>query len=199
LLAPDLEPEGIVFDWLFEGRTSVYIVLGAVAVLLIILWRQYRNRRLLYVAAGVVALMGVYWLLDRLVETDRKTIDRTVRQMTGAVAAKKLDLAFNHISERFRSPMKRSKQEFRGLAEAEMASGHVTAVDVWPCEFPDRPDRNGETKVLFPFKLRGNLGGREALMYTCEAVFVYESPGIWRLLRCRIMHPMNDEEVPLEF
>jgi len=188
-----------VFDWLFEGRTSVYIVLGTVAVLLIILWRQYSNRRLLYVAAGAVALMGVYWLLDRLFETDRKTIEQTVKKMTAAVGQKNLDGSFASISEQFRSPMGKTKNEFRQLAEGEMASRRVTGVIVWEFVFPERPERDREARVNFSFKLLGELGGRETVPYVCEAVFVFESPGVWRLLRCRLKNSFRDEEIDLNF
>jgi hypothetical protein len=187
-----------VFDWIFEGKLSVYIVLGSIAFLFFCFWVQNRKRIQLVVAGIALALLGVYWLLDRAVETEREAIENTVHRMAASVAQKKLDIAFNHISERFRSPSDRTKENFRELADTGLASGQVTAVDVWGFEFPERPDRARESKVRFNFKVRGELGGKEAFYYVCDAVFVYESPGVWRLLRCRILDPVHvDEEIGL--
>ena len=153
---------------------------------------------LVLVAVGALALMGVYKLLDRVTETDSKRIEKAVKTMTGAVAQRKLDIAFDLISDRFVSPSGRTKEQFRALADAELASGRVTAVEVWPCEFPELPDRTRESKVSFQFKLRGDLGGHEQMQMVCDAVFVWDMPGVWRLLRCRILDSIhNNEEISL--
>jgi hypothetical protein len=194
-----------VFDWLFEGRISVYIGLGACAFVMLYLWRQQRRRPLLYIGVFLIALIGLYWLLDRLVETDREVLENTVLRMTGAVAERKLDVSFSYISENFRSPNNNNKEHFRALAEKYLGSGagQVSGVDVlWRCEFPERPDRTSgkEAKVNFHFKLRGEFGGKESFYYLCESIFIYEPPGVWRLLRCRILNPTKNEEViDLEF
>ena len=44
-----------MFDWLFEGRTSVYVLLGVVGVFLFIIWWQNRWRWSAYALAGVCA------------------------------------------------------------------------------------------------------------------------------------------------
>lgn len=182
-----------MFDWIFEGKLSVYVVLGAIAFLFFYLWLRNRKRFQLVVALLAFALMGGYWLLDRAVETEREAVENTVRRMADSVAQKNLDIAFNHISERFRSPKNRTKEDFRKLADEGLASGQVTAVDVWGFEFPQRPDRARECKVKFNFKVHGEVGGHEALYYVCDGVFVYESPGAWRLLRCQILDPFHAE------
>ena len=59
-----------MFDWLFEGQTTAYILLAAVLICFFFVYWQYRRKVWLIAMLVVIALLGVYALLDRLVETD---------------------------------------------------------------------------------------------------------------------------------
>jgi hypothetical protein len=48
-----------LFDWLFEGRISVYVVLIALSVFLLLAWWQMRKRWLLAGAVGAAAWIGL--------------------------------------------------------------------------------------------------------------------------------------------
>ena len=99
-LTPDLE-ERLVFDWLFEGRVGVYVLLAAVAAALFYFGLQLR-RRALFVAGGIAAaLILVYFLLDRFVETDREQVQRKLIAMAEGVKARDADRIVTHVSTRF--------------------------------------------------------------------------------------------------
>ena len=57
-----------MFDWLFEGRVSVYVLLGVAAALLLYAGRARRQKSLLLAGGIVACLIGLYYLLDRFVE-----------------------------------------------------------------------------------------------------------------------------------
>lgn len=153
---------------------------------------------LLLVAMVALALIGLSWVLSHTFDTDRKDIERTVRRMAGSVGTMDLDTAYEHISERFCSPHAgASKEQFRSMAEGQIGRWAIKEIRVWEFEFPDRPDRARETKVNFQFKVI--MGDNETVPFSCQAVFVWEPPGVWRMLTCRVFDTFhNNEEIDLQ-
>lgn len=184
-----------MFDWLFEGRTSVYVVLAALAVFLLLIWWQMRKRWLLLAAPFVVALIGLYALLDKAVETDREQIVRKIKEMVAAVNAFNLDAAFVHISEQFRSPGGKSKKELRDAAQMYLDRHTVERVEVWDILIDGRPVRErGEVHVFFTAKTH-NI--REFLT-GCDAVFAFHPQHGWQLRSFRLLKPQSTEEWPFQ-
>ena len=181
-----------MFDWLFEGRTSVYAVLAALAVFLLVAWWQMRKRWLL---AGVVltaALVGLYALLDKAVETDREQIVRKLREMAAAVNAHNLNAAFVHISDRFRSQGGKSKRELREAAQSLLELGDVESVQFWDIAIEGRPSRElGEVHVFFSAKAHNTRGG---FLTDCDAVFEFNPQQGWQLRSFRLLKPQTNEE-----
>jgi hypothetical protein len=180
-----------LFDWLFEGRTSVYAILAALTVFLLLTWWQMRKRWLL---AGVVltaALIGLYALLDRAVETDREQIVRKLNEMVAAVNAHSLDAAFVHISDQFRSPAGKSKNELRAAAQAHLDRREVQSVQVWDILIDGRPSREqGEIHVFFSAKTHNH---REFLT-DCDAIFEFNATHGWQMRTFRLLKPQTTEE-----
>lgn len=187
-----------MFDWLFEGRKEVYYVLGAIAVILVIFWYQVPRRAYLISLAVCLSLIGLYYLLDRLVITYREEVEGTVELMAASVAEHKLDRAFNHFAEQFRTPRNLSKQDLRALADRELKSGGVTSVTVWGFETPGPVDRSRKVTTTFSFKVQGAFG-RDELFYRCEAVFAYEPPHGWQMQRCKFLEPHTDNPIDAPF
>src|SRR5581483_1072824 len=102
-----------VFDWLFEGQTTVYVLLGTLLLACFFIYWQYRRRAWLYAMAVVVALIGLYWLLDRLVETDREQVQREVEALAADVRGHRHDAVYAHLAEDFRSPRDSDRAAFR--------------------------------------------------------------------------------------
>ncbi len=179
-----------MFDWLFEGRTSVYTILVALAVFLILAWWQMRKRWLLYGVVAAAILVGVYALLDKAVETDREQIVRKLQEMVAAVNAHNLDAAFVHISDRFQSPGGKSKNEFRSVAQSHLGRD-VERVQVWDIAIEGRPSREqGEVHIFFSAKTHNS---REFLT-DCDAIFQFHSERGWQLRTFRLLKPQTTEE-----
>jgi hypothetical protein len=180
-----------VFDWLFEGRPSVYVALAGVAVLLLILWWQRRKRGLLFAVGFVAALAGLYAILDVSVETDREQIVRKINAMIAAVNAHNLDAAFTHISDQFRSAHGKSKADLRATAEMYMNQKFVESVKVWDITMPERPSREHPlARVFFSAK----TSGVQEFLTDCDATFDFDPQHGWRLSSLRLLKPQTNEE-----
>jgi hypothetical protein len=183
-----------VFDWLFEGRLTVYLALGAGAVLLVALWTRDRRRRWL-IGVGVLAgLAGVYFLLDRLVETPTEQIRRKLDEMGAGVKARDAGAIFRHLSDGFRF-RGMDKAAFRKWVEPMLEGGQVTEVRIWDVAIPEPPRGNGPVRVHFRAKPLGPMtsGVEQAIVH---AEFVRDPDGQWRLKGFEISNPVVDTDKP---
>jgi hypothetical protein len=185
-----------VFDWLFEGRTSVYVVLAALAVFLLLSWWQTRKHWLLagvLIAAGAA---GLYAILDVTVETDREQIVRKIHAMIASINRGEVDGAFDHISDRFRSRGGRTKEALRGEARRYIGQRIVERVDVWDVQCLDRPSREqGTARAAFQVKLHGQAGV-DGFFAECDTTFDFDAEHGWRLEGVRLLKPQTTEEWP---
>jgi hypothetical protein len=182
-----------LFDWLFEGRTSVYVILAALAVFLLLLGGQTRKRWWVIAAVVVAATIGLYALLDRLVETDREQIVRKINAMAAAVNAHNLNAAFADFSDQFRTRGGKTKNELQAAAQSYLATKIVERVDVWDIVLSERPSREkGETQVRFSAKTHGV----QEFLTDCEAIFEFRPEHGWQLKSFRLLKPQTNEEWP---
>jgi hypothetical protein len=189
-----------MFDWLFEGRLSVYILLGGLAIFLLFLWWQNRNGRFLLAVGFVVGLAGLYYLLDKLVETDREMVRRNIEEMAASVAKRDLDGLFNHLSDDFRG-FGHNKKEMREIAENYFKNDLVSSITVWNFDFRDEVSREkGTCKGSFMFKVRGRIMGEfQDMQFTCDGTYRFHPQHGWQLEKCRVTYPHSDDEVPAHF
>ena len=179
-----------MFDWLFEGRPTVYLVLGLVAAALVAVWYAYdRRRRWLYAVAGVLALVGLYALLDRLVETRREQITRKLQEMAEAVKKKDAGRIFEHISDRFELGGL-NKTTFRQGVEARMKEGWIDELVIWDLTFLD-----DQGKVSFMAKPKGRVG--ENVGALVRGRFVLET-GQWRLQSFEVFPSFVESITPFD-
>lgn len=185
-------------DWLFEGRTSVYAVLIALTVLLGVFWWQTRKRWCLIGLAVALGLIGLYAILDATVETDREQIVRKIKLMIAAVNAHDIDAAFQHISDDFRTPQGKRKEDLRGLARRYIGEHLLESVDVWDIACIGEPSRaDGTARAAFMVKTHGP--GAEGFLAECDATFGFDAQHGWRLSRVRLLKPQTTEEWPWQF
>jgi hypothetical protein len=187
-----------VYDWLFEGHTAVYIVLGSVAFVCLLCWKQVPRRASLIGFGAAAALMLVYFLLDRLVETDREQIQRKIEVMAGAVRRQDVGAIFAHVSEDFRHGGL-SREGFRQFAENHIRSHRVDEIIVWDFQFPDdfkapAPVAGRVTEVAQVSFLVRAVGSFNALE-RCQADFVRDRDGQWRLLDFQLRNPVDNSPV----
>ncbi len=188
-------------SWLFEGRISVYVLLSAIAAILLYQWwlrrhpKLRRHGRIYLGGAALLLLLAIgFHALDRFVETDREQIEARVKRMAAAVQANDLDGAFQFISDQFRSPGGRSKADFLALAKSYRRTGTVTEVVVWDFQFPQQMLRESASgRVTFQVKARGDLG-RDLLFARCEADFDFNESAGWRLRSFQLFQPHTVSE-----
>jgi hypothetical protein len=181
--------------WLYEGWVPVYILLGGLALLSSLLYR--RNRRTPWaVLAGIfLALLVGYFLLDRLVETGREQAHRKMREMAAAVAARKPEGIFQHISEQFEFHGM-NKAAFRPYVVTAMERHWVDRLEVW--DFEDQADWcSSRALLVFRAKPIGSALGENA-GFRVESDFVRDADGQWRLAGFRIFDPLVNANQPLE-
>jgi hypothetical protein len=184
-----------VFDWLFEGRTAVYCLLGVVAVILFLVWWRTRTRAVLLAAGAVALLAGVYLLLSLLVETPRKQIERELQEMAAAVKARNTDGIFKHIAREF-SFRGMDRAQFRGSVDTVLQRGLVDDLVIYDVEWRE-PGDNRMRPVEFMAKPKGPaLGDQPA--YRVRARFVLEDDGQWRMQSFEVYNPVAGKE-PMDF
>jgi hypothetical protein len=177
-----------VFDWLFEGRTSVYLVLIVLGGVVVLQWARVgfpivqetrtrpprRRLALLPILLVLIALLaGAYNLLDRLVETRREQITRKLQEMAAAVKARNVDHIFAHVSEQF-NVQGMNRAAFRGYVETAIENRWADELVLWGDQFPD--DSGG---VNFFAKPKGPR--LQDTAFGVRGRFVLDSDGQWRL------------------
>jgi hypothetical protein len=189
-------PETAVFDWLFEGRPAVYLILGTAAALLLMLWWRDRKRHWLIGAAACALLALGYFTLSKVRETPRAQVERKIKEMAAGVQAGDANRIFEHISPEFRLRTlggTLDKAGFRKSVDIILRNKLVDEVVVWGFEFPERWPTSGPARVGFQAKPKGNWSGRD-MFYRIEADFVRDPDGQWRLEGFRAFKPGTTEQ-----
>ncbi len=177
-----------MFDWLFEGRLLVYVILALLVGAFVGVWWAYGRRRgWLYAAGVVVVLIGVYFLLDRLVETAHEQVERKLGEMAAAVRRGDVGRIFEHISEQFRW-QGMDKASFRAFVDGHLKSKQVDDLAIWDVK---GPDERGE--VLFSAKPKGPT--LPDFQFRIVSEFVLESGGQWRLRTFQVRDPVTNQPI----
>lgn len=190
--------------WLIEGRLTVVILMAAIAIVFAFIWWQTRKREWLLALGVVGALLGLYLLVDVLFdteqETDREQIQARIEAYPEAIQEKNANKLFEHVADDFRSPRGNSRQGCLAFADSVLKSGQITELLVWDIRFEEDLSRTkGTTRVLFSFKVKGQLGTPQGVPFDCEATYRYDSSRGWLLTRVRILKPGTTEEIPEPF
>ena len=183
-----------MFDWLFEGRLSVYILFLLAGAVLLVLWWQQRSRRLEKFLGVVAGLALLYFLLDVLVTTDRERITTKVYVMAEAFNQRELDRVFANISDDFHS-------KTYGLNKKTLRAETVKALDrynaharVKSVKVTDIDREQGTAKVSFTAIV--DFGSAYSPPVTCEADFVREGEDQWRMKDIRFYKLYVDNMTP---
>jgi hypothetical protein len=184
-----------VFDWLFEGRPVVYWLLAALAAVLLVGWWTTRKRALLLSVGAAAALAGVYFVLDRAVETPREQIERALTEMAAAVRTRDAEAIFRHIAADFRF-RNQDRAAFRAYVETAFQRGLVGELEVWEFQWPEAGDDHTR-RVEFDAKPKGGMVP-EGAFYLVKATFVREADGRWRLKGFEVFNPAVDTRRPID-
>jgi hypothetical protein len=184
---PLAQKELPVFDWLFEGHLSVYILLAVAAGAAFYFQRRRRKRGLLILGCALLCLIPLYFLLDRLVETDREQITRKLNDMAAAVPRRDVETIFVNISDDFRSPLGKNKTELRSFTQAVLNAGRLQDVVIWDITVQSIERTTGRARVKFRFKPKGDEF--PGVDFLCDAEFDLHPSLGWRLRSCRFFPP----------
>lgn len=207
-------------SWLADDPTPVYVVLGALALIVLpISWmnrdrsialgsskdkrREPRTINALILGALVIGflllLAGVARLIDHLVVSDHEQIELSVREMAGAVVAGDTERVFRQVSERFLSPNHRDKKAFREFARQYIDKGQVQDIVVWDFRFEQPASRQSRSgTVFFLVKVRGDIvQTHQDLFYRVEAKYRLDEDNRWRMEGFQLMDPVANQVIPL--
>jgi hypothetical protein len=176
-----------VFDWLFEGHLSVYVLLAVAAGVALFYWRRNRKRPPLIIALCFLGLIALYFILDKAIETDGEQIARKIREMAAAVERRDLDALFAHVADDFRSPRGKTKAMLRQYTQDKLAQFRVREVVVWDLHVRAIDRAAGRAQVVLRFKPKGDE--IPPLEFLCEAEFALDAQHGWRLQTCRFGGP----------
>src|SRR5262249_39447146 len=87
--------------WMIDNVNLVYLLLGLVGLVCAVQWWQTRKKRYVIALGVIVALIGLVFLLTRLMVTDRQRLVQTVQEMAQELQERKLDRFFEHVSPNF--------------------------------------------------------------------------------------------------
>jgi hypothetical protein len=179
-------------DW----YTPLIVILALLALALFV---AYWNSRKTKYLAGVVALMVLIagaWLIAHFLPTDRKAIEAVIDDMAAGVRTKNSDQVFRHFAKdfRFRSM---NKKEFESRAEPVIRSGPVR--DILILDYDKVEISRSAKKADLVFRFRPDISGEDRQMpYQCEAVFVLEDDGQWRMQTFEVYFLIgNRQQVPI--
>lgn len=166
---------------LSDPSTSLYLILGAVTVVLgAVAARRQRRSDLLNFAIPAGLLLALF-LIDLAFESPREQVVRALKEMEAGTQNKKYDDVFKHVSDKFQYKTldKKALQQAARSADSIPNWEGVVLLDVTRDRF-SQPDKETAVQVFEVKPLR--LPGDEYL-FQCEAIFKLES-GQWRLTGC---------------
>jgi hypothetical protein len=176
-----------MLTWLVENSSTLYLVLGTIALITAALWWRRRTRPLLIGLVIAVGLLAAVVVLDLLVPTDQKRIMSSIKAMDAGVATRNADQIFAHISESFRVKSY-DKVGFRYRAEPYLPQ--VSNFKVWDFQ-PQQISREGRTGTIH-FLVRADSPAERPLFFRCLATFALDADGQWRLRTFELFDPLAD-------
>jgi hypothetical protein len=184
-----------MFDWLFEGRIEVYVVLAAVVLVFLAAWWRFRDRWLLIVAGVSAFLVLLYLALQLTVETPRKAARKQIKarleEMAGAAKRGDAEGILKYVSDKFRSKNGADKTVLSTFVRQYVSARPDIVLDKF--EFVEEPT-DGKAVIRFRATLNNNQVG------FCEATFDYDEKEGWRLRGFRMFElPNSKNELPLPF
>lgn len=179
-------------DSLFEGPTTLYLLLLVAVVVLLALWFRDRQRRWLTLLSIPAALALVLLLLDWSVETPREQIARKLREMASAVERRDVATIHGHLASTFQLAG-RDRNTFRRYVERVFREDWVTSIVLWEI----RPQLQGTTaEATLYAKVRGSRV-RGAEFFRVKTQWSREGEQ-WRLVGFTVHHPYVDTDRPLD-
>jgi len=182
---------------------TVRLLLIVAVIVLAVIWYRGRDRRVLAALGGVAGALILLFLISGLVrlvggKTDQELIVEAIEDMAAGVRAQDLDRIFAHVSDTFDLDSTTTKPMLREFARRKFDNGDVTDILVW--DFGHAvviPARDGApATATIHFKVKPKAEGIEGY-WECDAVFVKEPDGQWRLQSFKVFLPQHKDPMPI--
>jgi len=182
-----------MLPWFVDNANLIYILFGLIVLGLGVSWWLNRRVRTLVVAAGVVGLIALFWLLTILVPTDRKQIQAGLWAMRQAVLDQKPDDLVKHWDKDFRD-QGMNRADLAKAVTAASGKFKVESINLW--EFDVKSLEDDKAEIWFRCVANAKDGG--TFLAICKANFVKEGEQ-WKLERAAFFQPVanTDQEIPL--
>jgi hypothetical protein len=198
-------------SWLVDDPTTLLFVLALLALALGVFWwvrrgddvgkkrlswlkglkaRRLTPNQLCAMGLTVIGFLAVViLLLYFFVDTPDKRINRAVRDMARGVREQNVDRVFAHVSDRFRL-MGQGKESYRAVVQRYFQNGTITDISVWDFDDAKLSEDKREATIVFMVKPKGQM--TSGVGYRCEARFVRDPDGDWRLQTFAVFMPQDD-------
>lgn len=179
-------------DWVLDHSAVVYILLGAVALGFSTAF--HRTGRALYLAyaAGMLALMPLWWLLSHALLTDRGQIERNIRRMAEAVVDGNADELFRYVADDFRFGTMDRDTLYAKVRQA-ITKHHVNDIRVFDFEVEKLSVAERQARVSFKAAVDSPDGMRLFLLRT---EFVLREK-LWKIRGMTMHNPLVNTDQPL--
>jgi hypothetical protein len=186
-------------NWLFDHRTTVLLLGGTAAVILLAAWQITRKRLWAQAGAGVGGLLLLYVFIGLIYKTPTQQVVGKLKAMAAAVSSRNAPGVLEHVSEDFGYGY-RTKATLRGLIEGAMQGDEIQELKVWDFENaqfpPAAPGEKEKGSIAFKFKAIGPTIATEPFWH-CTASFIKDPDGQWRLFGFQVFPFQSKDEYPL--
>ena len=181
-------------SWLIDNATGIYLLLLVIAAGFVVAWRFNQRVKCLFIAVGVLVLLGLFWVLTLFITTDAKQLEGSVNAMARAVEAGKVDDLFKHVSKDF-DYHTMTRDELYRLARKAIEGNKVNNISVK--QFKVLDGSRSSKKARTSFVISGSAADF-SFFYRVEADFVLEGEQ-WKLKTMRFYNPAvnHDQEIRL--
>jgi ketosteroid isomerase-like protein len=179
--------------WLSEDPTPVYVILGVVGLALLVGYWNRRKRAFL-IGLGVVAgLVFLAWLISFLIVTDSEQIRLNLEAMERGVNNHDTEAIFKHVAKDFHIAAL-DKEGLKQLADRVLHNNDLKIIQMWEYDRAAIAPSGASATITFMVKPKGDRNPQE-MMFRCNATFVREADGKWRLKGFELRDPVNNESL----
>lgn len=169
--------------WLFEPSLTFWLMLVFLlltAVLLAAMWVATGRREPLWGAAGVVLLLPLLWLMERLVVTDREAIEATLHSIAADVKGNNRSAVMSHIGAGATSLRHRAEAEIPNYTFTDCKVNQIHRIEVNAADRPRSAEAEFNVYVSGSFKI-GNETFNGDFFRRIHLWMRRESDGQWRV------------------
>ncbi len=155
--------------FLSDPPDSIYLILGAIALVAAAIWFNRRDRRSQAVVGGSLALLLLLFIVDRLAESPREEAVRRALAMVKAADTQNPDAFLSHIADKLEyqgesGSVTITRDQLRALDFWKLLKQWNVHVAAWDFSRDDvtTPD---ESSIEIGFLAKGEADGKQAPIY----------------------------------